>query len=660
MNRSSGVVPAAAILAALLLAVETFAGSDPVADHDWLHVDDRALEAIGIDPSALVFDEAKEQEWTQAEHAYVDVLLRFSVRIDGQQKIGVQRVIARRFLSDEGVRQGGNLSWGVRAGLEDLYLQNATVIMPDGSVRPVDLRHAQVASGVSPSVFTDVYNVVLPFEGLTPGATAVLAMESVRHVARWPFPWSLQFYPQQLVPVSRFELEVTWPGGAAAPTWTTNSDLVACDLEGDDRLRCSARDVPAWVVDPEAITIADELPQLIVSEPQSWSDIARAEAGLIGRSVESAGSLRAVVDRIVGNAETDDDKLERIHRFVADEIRYVSLSHGTSAVTPAPVARTLDRRYGDCKDKVTLFLALSQEAGLDAYPVLVATNRRDPEALVAPSWKHFDHLIVCLAGEGPEGETCLETTDPNTATGWLPPSLYGAVALSVTGGDVRPRAIETPRIVWEIEIESRNTLRCDGALEEELDRTFHGPSAGLFRGLLRSMNQEDRERWMIDAYHMAMGETDEPEVAVVGLEDVEAPLTLTTSMTYEAGPLDAFTEYVEPDSWLLHYASWFETVNERRAYTLPGTRIRSVVSYQICPERVVGFTGAELAMLSPFGELRRRYDRVPGGIEVVTLLELPSRSVDPDDLGDFKRFLTRSLAQTGIWFSLTEDSGVNR
>ena len=65
-----------------------------------------------------------------------------------------------------------------------------------------------------------------------------------------------------------------------------------------------------------------------------------------------------------------------------------------------PAARTLDLRYGDCKGKVALLVAMARHAGIPAYPVLVSTVRSALDKLMLPSWKYFDHMIVCLEQVG--------------------------------------------------------------------------------------------------------------------------------------------------------------------------------------------------------------------------------------------------------------------
>ena len=106
--------------------------------------------------------------------------------------------------------------------------------------------------------------------------------------------------------------------------------------------------------------------------------------------------------KLVAGLDDRYREVERIHRFVADEIRYVALEHGAAAVAPTAVERTLDVRYGDCKGKVALFLALARQVGIPAFPVLVSTGRNELDKLIGPSVGYFDHMIACARTD--EGE----------------------------------------------------------------------------------------------------------------------------------------------------------------------------------------------------------------------------------------------------------------
>jgi hypothetical protein len=473
----------------------------------------------------------------------------------------------------------------------------------------------------------------------------------VRDADRWPLPWSVIYSPQRLAPIGRFEIELTWEPGVEPPIWSTDSDLVDCRSDGN-RLRCTARDVPALVLDHESPNFVEEFPQLVFSERRSWTELALDESELVARSTREAGDLKPLLRRLLDGAETRVERLRRLHRFVADEIRYVSLSHGASAVAPAAVARTLDRRYGDCKDKVATFLALARGTGFLAHPVLIATSRSSPEKLITPSLLYFDHMIACVDGNTPEERACIDLTATSMRTGDLPPRLYGTVALDLTGETVGPRRLEAPPIVWEIEIEATNRLACDGTLTEEMSRSFVGPGGGQVRAVLVGFSVEDRERWLIDDYQDVMSQEVSPEVSATGLDSAADALTLQTTTEFQIDSMDQVEAYNEQDSWMLHYAGWFETENERRPYTLQGARIHSRLTYRVCPDKRVRFTGAKLNMKGPFGVLRRTYTKQAEGVEVNTELTLPSATIQAEDLDRFRRFLGRALAQTWIWFSL--------
>ena len=60
---------------------------------------------------------------------------------------------------------------------------------------------------------------------------------------------------------------------------------------------------------------------------------------------------------------------------MSQDIRYVGIEKGTGGIMPRDPGLTFRQRFGDCKDKATLFLAMAKQAGFSAYPMLVATRR---------------------------------------------------------------------------------------------------------------------------------------------------------------------------------------------------------------------------------------------------------------------------------------------
>jgi hypothetical protein len=153
-------------------------------------------------------------------------------------------------------------------------------------------------------------------------------------------------------------------------------------------------------------------------------------AVLLGQAYD----LRELVDQapaiaaaIVKNAHTELERIRAIHQFVLRNTHYVALDFGIYSYQPYPVTQTYARRFGDCKDKASLMIALLREAGIDAQIVLVRTRRLgavDPNAVSAAV---FNHAVVYVPGY----DLWLDGTAEYAGSRELPLEDQGAMALTV-------------------------------------------------------------------------------------------------------------------------------------------------------------------------------------------------------------------------------------
>ena len=115
---------------------------------------------------------------------------------------------------------------------------------------------------------------------------------------------------------------------------------------------------------------------LSVSAPGSWSDIGHWYAGLAHAQLSSGSQIQDTVRRITAHAATLDDSIRAIHRWVAQDVRYVSVSLGIGGYQPRAPATVVSTGFGDCKDKATLFIAALSDIGVQAFPVLLNAGGR--------------------------------------------------------------------------------------------------------------------------------------------------------------------------------------------------------------------------------------------------------------------------------------------
>ena len=310
-------------------------------EHRWLRY---ALDAAAEpDPADLELDTERERELREAGHGFVELLVRQQIRVERDGTLSQRVVHARRYLTENGVQQAGNLAFGVAADRDSARIEAAYVLAPGDERHGVDLSTLQVETS-DRSVFSDARAVTVPFAGLRPGATAVLVVTLRESPGDWPLPWSRVHYLQALVPIERYEVDVEWAPGAAPLAVSENDPALECTAPGPNRRSCRKLLVPALATDPDVQSYFDLTPHLVVSAAHDWDAITSRELPLVQHAVVRSPELERTAQRLAGQAATPLAKLQALQRFVADEIRYVGLEHGHSAVAPHTTSLTLEQR----------------------------------------------------------------------------------------------------------------------------------------------------------------------------------------------------------------------------------------------------------------------------------------------------------------------------
>lgn len=128
----------------------------------------------------------------------------------------------------------------------------------------------------------------------------------------------------------------------------------------------------------------------------SWAEVAQRLAPLYEQasSLSPHSPLEAEIARI--RAASSDPKVQAAMALslVQNQVRYVFLGMNEGGLVPASADQTWSRRYGDCKAKTVLLLALLRGLGIDAQPVAVNVFRGDGLDARLPMVELFDHVLV--------------------------------------------------------------------------------------------------------------------------------------------------------------------------------------------------------------------------------------------------------------------------
>jgi hypothetical protein len=128
----------------------------------------------------------------------------------------------------------------------------------------------------------------------------------------------------------------------------------------------------------------------------NWGEISMTFSKFFEQASKfSANSpVRAEVAKIAALSSDPEVRILAALRLVQDRIRYVYVGLGTGSYMPASAEQTWERRYGDCKAKTALLLAVLRELGISAEAVLVNASGLDgiQHRLASPAL--FDHVLV--------------------------------------------------------------------------------------------------------------------------------------------------------------------------------------------------------------------------------------------------------------------------
>ncbi|PTQ12047.1 hypothetical protein CLG96_05575 [Sphingomonas oleivorans] len=238
-----------------------------------------------------------------------------------------------------------------------------------------------------------------------------------------------------------------------------------------------------------------------VTDFASWADLGALMAPLYEKAavLPAQSPLRTELERIQNLSPDPKVRTEAALAMVQDKVRYVALAMGAGGYVPADAEVTWSRRYGDCKGKTALLLALLHAMGIQAEPVAVSTVFGDGLDARLPMVGLFNHVLVraTIAGrtywlDGTRtGDTSLDRlTVP--AFGWgLPLVAKGAALVRMV-----PAPLEIPTQDTSIRIDASAGISAPAPTKVET--ILRGDEALATNAVLANLVGEARDRALRD------------------------------------------------------------------------------------------------------------------------------------------------------------------
>jgi len=441
--------------------------------------------AFSVDPTAL---RQAADAVAPGKHSEVTVLLNdMHFGFDDSGKVEETRHLIYRVENQQGVEH-----WAEISGQWDAWHQSrpeikARVITPDGVVHWLDSKTLNdfPVHEDAPDLYTDERRYGGPLPAIAPGAivereitfrdtSPLFAAGSVDELT---LGWN--------VPVNRIHVVLTHPDALPLQfrvDLLPDASVAKTHENSTETITLDQGPLPAYPDQPDHVPANVVLrPRLQFSTGTSWQKVASEYARLSEEKVRPA-DVQALLSKLNLKDGSRIDIVRRIVSALHKNVRYTGVEFGESSLIPQPPSETLRRKYGDCKDKATLLVAMLRAAGIPSHLALLQAGPGLDVNPDLPGMGMFDHAIVYVPASGSDPELWIDATAQYSQVGTLPWMDYGRLALIIS--DKTDSLKTTPQLT--VEQNMHRELRIFSLMEHgnasisEIDE-LSGPEEGDYR-----------------------------------------------------------------------------------------------------------------------------------------------------------------------------------
>ena len=502
---------------------------------------------------AVRADDVTLEKFPDADTVVVDECERVEYRPDGTyDSVSWSKT---KILTECGRREEGvvSLSYSKRYG--EAAIEYVGIIGPDGAEREVDVSTTTKETTDNDAMASNIYDpldrrIVCTVPGLAVGDTLHVRTRRRALKPRCEGMWSDISVMEWSRPILRSVYEVVAPKERPLrkvlvrhPLGNVARSERALE-DGSTLYTFVATNSPRCFPEPDMPPLYTQVQNVRVSTAADWREVSRWYAELCAPHIAKTNAeMAAMVEGF--RAECGGDRqalMRRVFRFVSQEVRYMGLTMEDTSPGYAPhdVDITFDNRYGVCRDKAALLVAMLRLAGFRAFPVLIHVGAKlDPEV----PQPFFNHAIAAAEGEGGSGYVLMDPTNENTAD--LLPAYLGDRSYLVCraeGEGLKTTPVESPERNG-VTIRSRGTLAKGGSVFLETEIKCSGINDTAYRGAMARRTGEDRTR-LVERMLSAVvpgAQLVSLTVTPTDMRDTETPVSFHLAATFPDSVLEGET-----------------------------------------------------------------------------------------------------------------------
>jgi transglutaminase-like putative cysteine protease len=450
-----------------------------------------------------------------------------------------------KILTEKGRRNNGSTVLQFALPYSRVEVPLLEIIKPNGRRVPIDVKKYSRVMVDSSQMGQNIYNpnrkqLQIAIPGLQIGDLLHTIYVRTYVKVRMKDAYSDFFSVQSTHPILKYTIELDAPKQLPLQKYLVkdkiekSSDFKKTEKAGRIIYKWTFTNIPRIFPEPKMPAPYRVSQRLLISTVKKWQDISKWYWKLCEPHLQKiTPEMKLKVKELTAGLKSREAKIAAIFQFVSKEIRYMGITPETVAPgnEPHDVDMTFNNRYGVCRDKAALLVAMLRIGGYKAFPVLFLNGpKKDKEV---PN-NFFNHAICCV--QNPNGSySLMDPTDETTAK--LLPSYLCDKSYLVCTPTGETLMTSTVRKVEKnmLHISTVGKVTATGALEAKTVLNFEGINDNVYRGAFSRWKAEERQQFFARAIKRAVpgAELLTLEIKPKDLRDMTKPLTINIS--YRAG-----------------------------------------------------------------------------------------------------------------------------
>ena len=286
--------------------------------------------------------------------------------------------------------------------------------------------------------------------------------------------------------------------------------------------------------EPNMVGMDDVIPKVLITTSPDWEakSIWFYKVNEDFGSFESTPEIDAKVAEILKGATTEQDSIERLTHWVADEIRYSGISMGEGeGYTLHTGEMTFTDRCGVCKDKAGMLIVMLRAAGFESYAAMTMAGSRIEDI---PA-DQFNHSITVIKRRNGKYELLDPTWVPFVRELWSSREQQQNYLMGLPdGADLMITDVSDASNHY-LKISNNATIDEKGNLTGTIEVSAEGQSDAAVRGIFTYYYQS---QWKANL---------EKELQSIYPQAEITKITNTNPYQYVAGPVSIYYEYSIPE-----------------------------------------------------------------------------------------------------------------